>query len=272
MDMTALTASRHATQDNGPLRCVGHFNNAINFMTQNQQLLTLHREGRGLSPMGWEINSDDFDVISLVLQKSSACQLTPAGILLANVFLRKPIQRLNLHLTLTGKVSLSRVENILKQVRAETGLFGRLESAVSQGPKGELLQIQQMFARWLQGEAVNWDLILGKGPGLTPSNDDTVMGMLLCAWFDQRIDVTHLPPFFSVSHPLDKLTTLISLNYLKFAEKGIFSTPLKSLTYALLDNEKLCLVVNKILALGHTSGADTLLGVWLGTYVVNMLY
>ncbi len=57
MDIIALAGSRHVTQDYGALRCVGSFNNAINFLTENARLLTLHRAGSGLSPMGWQLGA-----------------------------------------------------------------------------------------------------------------------------------------------------------------------------------------------------------------------
>ena len=85
MDITALAISRYATQDYGPLRCVGRFNNAINFLSPNDRLLTLHREGRGLSPMGWEIGDDDFDEIFDSLPAAQHCQLSPAGIELEDI-------------------------------------------------------------------------------------------------------------------------------------------------------------------------------------------
>ena len=56
------------------------------------------------------------------------------------------------------------------------------------------------FSRWLRGDTVDWHQALGKGPGLTPSNDDTLLGLLLSAHLDSRIPVTGLAPFSPRRH------------------------------------------------------------------------
>ncbi|RTF41479.1 DUF2877 domain-containing protein, partial [Serratia marcescens] len=73
MDIIALAGSRHATQDYGALRCVGSFNNAINFLTENARLLTLHRAGSGLSPMGWQLGTRDFDRVRRAAPSVGRC-------------------------------------------------------------------------------------------------------------------------------------------------------------------------------------------------------
>lgn len=272
MQRSALAVSRHSTVDYGILQCVGHFRNAINLLTPGQQLLTLHREGRGLSPMGWEIADDDFDDISDELAQSARCELTPQGILLAEMCLCLPERRTDLHLSRTGQIATAPLEVVLAAAPAETGLFGRLDRIVSQPADAEIRLMQQLFSDWLQGEFVDWSRVLGKGPGLTPGNDDTVLGMLLCAWFDRRIDVTRRPAFFAASRPLDELTTLISVNYLRFAARGIFATPLQRFAAALSGERPLSAAVSELQEIGHSSGTDTLLGIWSGARVINRLY
>ena len=104
----------------------------------------------------------------------------------------------------------------------------------------------------------------GQGPGLTPSNDDTLLGLLLSAHLDSRIQVTGLAPFFAQTPPLDALTTLVSAHYLRYAEQGVFATPLHALAQGMRAPEEVSAAVAAVLSLGHFSGADTLLGVWLG--------
>lgn len=272
MQSIALAVSRHATEDFGPLRCVGHFRSAINLLTPGQHLLTLHREGRGLSPMGWEIADEDFDDFSDELAEFPSCELTPAGIVLTDICLCPPTDRTDLHLSCSGRTVTAPLEAALAATAAETGLFGRLDRIVSEPAHAEILQIQQQFRAWLQGENVDWSSVLGKGPGLTPGNDDTVLGMLLCAWFDPRVDVSRLPAFFAASRPLDELTTLVSVNYLRFAAEGIFATPMQEFARALSGASDLNTAIGELLAVGHSSGADTLLGIWSGTRVINSLF
>lgn len=271
MEMTALTVSHHATQDYGPLRCVGRFNNAINFLSQNDRLLTLHREGYGLSPMGWEIADEDFDTVFDNLLGKERCQLSPAGIELADIRIHRQDRRLNLYLNLSEEIPLAPLSVALAEESATTGLFGRLEAIVDPPLCSEICALQQRFAAWLQGQVIDWSTVLGKGPGLTPSNDDTVLGMLLSAHLDSRVEMAQLPVFFAASQPLKELTTLVSTHYLQFAEQGVFSTPLQLLARALLRPRELPAAIRDVLATGHFSGADTLLGVWLGGMAINHL-
>ncbi|HGY5781798.1 TPA: DUF2877 domain-containing protein, partial [Serratia marcescens] len=79
MDIIALAGSRHATQDYGALRCVGSFNNAINFLTESARMLTLHRAGSGLSPMGWQLGARDFDRVRRAVPSVRRCAFSAAG-------------------------------------------------------------------------------------------------------------------------------------------------------------------------------------------------
>ncbi len=63
MIMQALSVSAHLPKETGILNCVGRFNHALNFVTPSGELLTLHRYGRGLSPMGWMVSDTDFQAI-----------------------------------------------------------------------------------------------------------------------------------------------------------------------------------------------------------------
>lgn len=276
MEIIALACSRHATEESGPLRCVGHFRSAINFLTPEQALLTLHRTGRGLSPMGWEIDDDDFDEIADALADSaghsSCCRLTPAGIELADISVRRSVGKIDLSLSAKGEIAVATLYGALSATAAETGLSGRLDQLIDRPPSGEIALLQRQFGAWLRGETVDWSLMLGKGPGLTPANDDTILGMLFCAWFDRRINAAALPPFFSGSRVLDELTTLVSLHYLRFAAQGIFATPLHQLAAALSGADDPAEAVGDLLKIGHSSGADTLLGIWCGASVINSLY
>ncbi|KEY60498.1 DUF2877 domain-containing protein [Serratia sp. DD3] len=272
MDITALAVSHHATQDYGPLRCVGRFNKAINFLSPHGRLLTLHREGCGLSPMGWEIAAGDFDELSDSLLAADDCQLSQAGIQIDDICIYRHHKRLNLYLNLRDEIPLAPLATLLADEPASTGLFGRLQQIVEQPLVAETRELQQKFCAWLQGQAVDWSAVVGKGPGLTPSNDDTLVGMLLTAHLDSRVDVACLPPFFAASQPLHKLTTLVSEHYLKFAEQGIFSTALQLLARALIQPRELTQSIRDLLNMGHFSGADTLLGIWLGVMTINYLH
>lgn len=93
MDIIALAGSCHATQDYGALRCVGSFNNAINFLTERARLLTLHRAGSGLSPMGWQLGARDFDRVRRAVPSVGRCAFSAAGITLDALWCGPPRRR-----------------------------------------------------------------------------------------------------------------------------------------------------------------------------------
>lgn len=72
--------------------------------------------------------------------------------------------------------------------RGETGLFGPLALAASDPLPAELRQFRHCFQAALNGVKTDWRHWLGKGPGLTPSHDDTLSGMLLAARYYGALD------------------------------------------------------------------------------------
>lgn len=264
-----ISSSLHATQDFGPLRRAGLFSNAMNFLTPHNQLLALHRNGFGLSPMGWVIDESDFDLIALTLASAEQLRFDAQGMWFDTLLLKNPGPGRRLTLAQRGLVTSGPVRQALFCSPVQTGLFGQLDTLVGLPATGELLALQSAFTDWLHGASIDWSAFIGKGPGLTPSNDDTLTGMLLVAHADSRINPTRLAPFFATSKPLAGLTTLISHHYLTYAQQGIFATPLLELAAGLLAPQALLPAVQRLLNIGHYSGADTLLGVWLATQVIN---
>lgn len=65
--------------------------------------------------------------------------------------------------------------------RRKPGFFGPLAMAASDPLPAELRQFRHCFQAALNGVKTDWRHWLGKGPGLTPSHDDTLSGMLLAA-------------------------------------------------------------------------------------------
>lgn len=271
MDIIALAGSRHATQDYGALRCVGSFNNAINFLTESARLLTLHRAGSGLSPMGWQLGARDFDRVRRAVPSVRRCAFSAAGITLDALLVRPAAAARDLALAPRAAIADRPLTAVLQRCTAQCGLHGELGRLVRQPLTPEPAALVRGFSRWLRGDTVDWHQALGKGPGLTPSNDDTLLGLLLSAHLDSRIPVTGLAPFFAQTPPLDALTTLVSAHYLRYAEQGVFATPLHALAQGLRAPEEVSAAVAAVLSLGHFSGADTLLGVWLGVTTINAL-
>ncbi|CAG9425651.1 hypothetical protein NVI2019_PEGOAJLN_02527 [Providencia alcalifaciens] len=266
MIMQALSVSAHLPKETGMLNCVGRFNHALNFVTPSGELLTLHRYGRGLSPMGWMVSDTDFQAI--FDDGCESVEYQNDRLVSPNWQLVAPKARLSLKL-MPQKLpngTFTALWDILRQSKAKSGLHGSL-SDVTTGPLcrelKELKELKANYQRYLQGEHIDWQSIIGRGPGLTPSFDDILIGMLLVTFLNPKIDSDNFPNFFQDTPPLESLTTLISVNYLRFASQGIFSTPLQTLATALAQPMKLSQAVRLLLQVGHFSGADTLIGVWL---------
>ncbi|MCW2257616.1 hypothetical protein M2263_003707 [Providencia alcalifaciens] len=263
MIMQALAVSEHLPKESGALRSIGRFNHALNFLTPSDNLLTLHRRGRGLSPMGWVVDEQDFQRI---FEDDSEHLEYFGDVIVGHEWrLQAPDTRQSLKLSskALSDTAIVALWDILRQSKAKSGLHGMLSEVTNGVIPRELQELKTNFQRWVQGENINWQSVIGKGPGLTPSFDDILIGMLLVSFLDNRVDSHHLPPFFQSTPSLESLTTLISVNYLRFASQGIFSTPLQTLATALIHPMKLSQAVRLLLQVGHFSGADTLIGVWL---------
>lgn len=138
----------------------------------------------------------------------------------------------------------------------------------SLAPAGASFWCTPFFPKSLNGlrtrekaEAAVFPLI-GAGSGLTPSGDDYLIGLLLI------LQVTepdcHKVLASTITRHLSR-TTHVSASYLKLAAKGHFSEALTDLRQAIFSScptlVPLQRAISRVLAVGSTSGADTLAGV-----------
>ena len=105
--------------------------------------------------------------------------------------------------------------------------------------------------------------LIGRGAGLTPSGDDVIIGFLLGVTAARQ----EAPVFLSVFNRLiaiegRQLTTHISLEYLYYAGQRQFGSCLQDLMKVLVSGPVSAVIAaaRKVLAVGSTSGADTLIG------------
>lgn len=104
---------------------------------------------------------------------------------------------------------------------------------------------------------------LGRGPGLTPSGDDVLVGMIAALWFASAIDSSVMTPVRQfLEYSARQLTTDISVEYLHYACRGIVIGALRDLLVTLdrSDIAGTADAVNRLHRFGHTSGMDCLLG------------
>jgi hypothetical protein len=132
-----------------------------------------------------------------------------------------------------------------------------------------------LAAAWRDGDtaatAAAAVLLLGLGPGLTPSGDDILMGLLAALHWQARLGA--LPPdpvatlTATVQAAAPRQTTRLSTRLLHYAAQGILYEPAMTLGTALLagDPAAVAAPAHALCAIGHTSGADMALGLLIGT-------
>jgi hypothetical protein len=233
------------------LRLHSRFTHAVNLIDEQGGLFTLHRYGKGCSPFGWLLREKDF------LRVSEISHFTVAQGWLHGSGL-KIINRRRLNFSPPkGELALPDISTFTHP----TGLLGPLNQAAAQRDYPALQILREGLSQWLAGEKPDWCKLIGLGPGLTPSGDDMLTGALAVlhssADYHRRLQYHLILPH---SLQLQTMTTAISCGYLDNAAKGLFSTPLLHLLSALRNQHRVLSAIRELLNHGHTSGADTLLG------------
>jgi len=107
---------------------------------------------------------------------------------------------------------------------------------------------------------------LGRGKGLTPSGDDHLVGLLAIHTLTETFSL----PFIQTLNKIVKhesVTTDIGKEYLLYALKGEFSSSVTNIMNNLLEKEQQQDLKNhlqQLMAMGHSSGVDTLFGILIG--------
>lgn len=105
---------------------------------------------------------------------------------------------------------------------------------------------------------------LGRGPGLTPSGDDLLLGMIAALWCAGAVSGSGAVALRDELESIARQrTTRVSVEYLHHACAGSVIGPLRDLLVALdgADAIRVAEAVDRLRRFGHTSGADCLLGV-----------
>jgi Protein of unknown function (DUF2877) len=112
--------------------------------------------------------------------------------------------------------------------------------------------------------------LVGLGPGLTPSSDDMLAGLVLLSglYAENRGSSPHAIRFIAraASREARGRTTILSEEYLVQASLGRGNEPVVRLCAALLTGgrESVERETRRVLSTGETSGTDTVLGILLG--------
>jgi hypothetical protein len=150
----------------------------------------------------------------------------------------------------------------LARARARTGL-GDDWSALTADPSLTAAAVSLLGGR-ADDAVAHW---VGRGPGLTPSGDDVLVGMVAALQFSGAIDSSSLAPLRAlVETAPGRLTTEISAEYLRYACRGMVNGMVRDLLVALDRSNAVDALeaVGRLSRYGHTSGLDCVLGVLTG--------
>ena len=258
MKIKALATSGLDRLADGEWRLHSRFNQAVNFAQSGSQLLTFYRYGKGLGPAGVLLSSRDFEQC-LFFQK-----LNKEGLYLQIGHISIESQR---HLALNTGVDKLSCPNIAS-LCVMTGLCGPLNALNAQLP--DYVSLFSGLQRWYRRENIDWSALIGKGPGLTPSGDDMLIGAMAILTSVGLMMPSHALTFLPPADQLASLTTSVSCSYLNCARDGRFSSPVLRVLRHLHPARNPYPAIQRLLSIGHTSGADILCGMivaleWLGT-------
>lgn len=243
--INALASAGLDRLPDGEWRLHSRFSQAINFVHASGELLTLYRYGKGMGPTGLLLSQAQFACFTPVTQMcKNGGILRGAGLML---YSHRPL-RLRLKPGATATLDLS---SFIQQ----SGLCGALNQPLDAMPCYP--EIMAGLDRWQKGETPDWSWLIGRGPGLTPSGDDMLTGMMAVFHAAQ----ISLNIFLPSAERLEMLTTAVSCSYLNNARLGEFTTPVLQVMRCLQTGRDPNRALRRLLGVGHTSGADIILGI-----------
>ncbi len=271
MNIKPVMISQSAPEPFGELSVFGASEKAINLVNTEGKLITLHCYGHGIGPAGWLLREDEFYYIKYFLEQGHPAYFKHDGIHNRHFNIINDCRRVNLQLNDTVHISHTQLTTILSTMQVETGLYGTLADVTSNDLSDDLQYFIDQLHTWAEGGEADWRCAIGKGPGLTPSQDDMLIGILFSAFSDPHY-AENAQQLLRSDIYLGELTTAVSASYLEQARAGNFSMILKELSVVGSCPIDLALVMEKLLQHGHYSGADTLLGIWLFSCFKNESY
>lgn len=114
-----------------------------------------------------------------------------------------------------------------------------------------------------------FDYFIGRGKGLTPSGDDLILGMVSMLKVVNKDNISKDLLSYLEEHG-DKRTTDISLEYLKYGCSGSVGKNIKKTCEGLINLDcNIDKYLDKLSKKGHSSGIDTILGIYLAMIIIN---
>ena len=103
--------------------------------------------------------------------------------------------------------------------------------------------------------------LIGLGPGLTPSGDDVLLGILSVLNLENNRYEKFRPLFEKVIQSAHEETNILSYFGLRRAYDGYIRQDITDFTVAMIEKENTLHELEKILQIGHSSGQDITYGI-----------
>lgn len=273
------------------------FHQACNVRLESGNLLTLLPSEKGNAPHGIRLNTSSQPVFLDFLRvgQSVACR---GGVLRADgpsfsidlrgaclwnidlrrlcIDLRQPAQARSWGAawselkTFGHRSGLSEVLGVVSRSTEQSDTLVAMEvlQPASAYTVSALLQATRDFQ--LDNAMASIKPLIGLGPGLTPSGDDFLVGYLAGLWSTVRGSASRMRLLTALGSELSQAahdTNEISYAYLRSAIEGHVSEPIATLAQQLKHTNHTASVraaTQAALQIGHTSGADGVLGLLLG--------
>jgi len=270
----AQIISKSADISKGYVRVASIHDRVINLHLENGSFLCLHQNDAPLSPMGLWLKKNDFAQIKNLIKPSEYLQFDGKFLQHKTFSLQIAAKKISLQMP-SLKFNAANHLKIMASLDKKTGLFGTLNQALSNLEREEFKPyfafIEQIMAH---KTPIALQHLLGKGLGLTPSSDDVVIGILAVLWSSPKIKhyLQLVRPFATYDlWQLNKYTTWTSVNYVVQALSGNFASPLWHFLVQFEQSDQFFKRLRSLLNCGHSSGADTLLGIFLAIFALKKL-
>ena len=241
------------------------FSRSFNIQDETcQHLAVVAAEQNAVVPNGIYLRASDFEQLSaeiavddcLIIQ-NQALRFAKSQLLLNGknyqTFQRQRIKRIN-------KSIWSEYEFCIRRITKETGYQEGL-SAIFSSENPFVSAIDDLCSEQLSLQRQALHFLIGRGPGLTPSGDDIIIGHLAARLLINRNNQKLQNYLQTKMTAVNDLTTDVSKHYLLCSMNHRFNQSILNLQKALIEpNGQLEKNVEKVLKTGHTSGADFLAG------------
>ncbi|MGX7418749.1 DUF2877 domain-containing protein [Carnobacterium gallinarum] len=266
--------------ENNHWRLHSRFDNGINFVNQQNELLFIGSDKNGELPFAIHLTYLELTKLKKQITAESCLyfkddcfydQTNPTVQVTLTNCLTYQTTLLQTKLPLKQE-QMNGLINLAKTCSLKNGFDTALPTslkAVMEGNNPLKHAFQQLLSTDASEIEAGLRYYVGRGVGLTPSGDDFLVGLFCLqqaySILDQQVNQILTNLLYG-----EQLTTDIGKAYLLAALKGQFSTTLLQLIEELTtgnDQQKLTIIFNKLIQNGHTSGVDTATGLLAGLLI-----